>query len=285
MRPLLALLLLSNPVVAQSAWKSLADGIDYTTFTLVQAPDHGDGKLHVVRVDPSRADLKLILASEQRVANRTAGAWAEGLGLVVAMNAGMFETDHRSNVGYLRNGKHFNNSRWSAKYQSALVLGPNTPGCPQATMVDLDAKQFREAQCQLRLAKQPESLRLGEYATVVQNLRLIKTGGRNVWKPRARRWSEAAVATDIEGRLLFLFSRSPLSMHEFNEKILALPLGIDRAMHVEGGPEASLSIRSDSLALDLSGSFETGFNENDFNVQQWPLPNVIGVISRPTTSR
>jgi len=48
-------------------------------------------------------------------------------------------------------------------------------------------------------------------------------------------------------------------------------------MHVEGGPEASLSIHTGELELDLSGSCETGFNANDLNHTQWPIPNVLGV--------
>jgi len=56
-----------------------------------------------------------------------------------------------------------------------------------------------------------------------------------------------------------------------------LPLGIERAMHVEGGPEASLSIHTASLTLDLNGSYETGFREDDQERHQWPIPNVLGV--------
>jgi hypothetical protein len=47
-------------------------------------------------------------------------------------------------------------------------------------------------------------------------------------------------------------------------------------MHAEGGPEASLSVRG-AVKLDLSGSFETGFVENDLNMRQWAIPNVLGV--------
>lgn len=48
-------------------------------------------------------------------------------------------------------------------------------------------------------------------------------------------------------------------------------------MHVEGGPEASLSIHTGGVDLDLCGSYETGFNENDSNTHQWAIPNVLGV--------
>jgi hypothetical protein len=49
-------------------------------------------------------------------------------------------------------------------------------------------------------------------------------------------------------------------------------------MHLEGGPEASLSIHVPGLDLDLCGSYETGFLEDESNKEQWPLPNVIGVL-------
>jgi hypothetical protein len=133
-------------------------------------------------------------------------------------------------------------------------------------MVDLDEPGARE--------------KLSGYQMVVQNLRLIKSvqgQGHNVWHDQPRRWSEAAVALDEHLRVLFLFSRTPFSMAEFNRRLLALPLGIQRAMHVEGGPEASLSIHAGGIDADYVGSYETGFVENDDNVEAWRIPNVLGV--------
>jgi hypothetical protein len=82
--------------------------------------------------------------------------------------------------------------------------------------------------------------------------------------PRSRKkWSEAAIAADAEGRIWFVHSRAPFSMHEFNEKLIAL--GVVRAMHVEGGPEASLSVKDIG---DFEGSYETNFREDDKNREQ-----------------
>jgi hypothetical protein len=78
----------------------------------------------------------------------------------------------------------------------------------------------------------------------------------------------------------FVFSRRPYCMHDFNAKLVALPLGITTAMHVEGGPEASLSIHGGGIDLDLNGSYETSFNENDDEQKPWPIPNVLGVARR-----
>jgi hypothetical protein len=66
-------------------------------------------------------------------------------------------------------------------------------------------------------------------------------------------------------------------MHEFNELLLSLPLDVRQAMHLEGGPEASLSIHVPGIDLDLCGSYETGFRLDDGNRDQWPIPNVLGI--------
>ena len=70
------------------------------------------------------------------------------------------------------------------------------------------------------------------------------------------------------------------SMADFNQKLLSLSLGITAAMHVEGGPEASLSIHAGGIDLDLNGSFETGFNEDETQLRQWPIPNVLAIRRR-----
>lgn len=258
----LTILQLGLAASGPTPWRPLAEGVEYASFRLAESPDIGDGLLHAVRIDPARAELRVLLASEQGGAPRTAKEWTGGFGLTVAINAGMFDTDHRSNVGYLRHGSHVNRPSWN-QYQSVLAAGPSKPGLPAAEVVDLDAEGARE--------------RLAGFQTVIQNLRLIKGEGQNVWKPNGRRWSEAALAMDRQGRLLFLFSRTPLAMHDFNRRVLELRLGVVRAMHLEGGPEASLSLRAKGLALDLSGSYETGFFESNGNERQWPIPNVIGV--------
>jgi hypothetical protein len=69
-------------------------------------------------------------------------------------------------------------------------------------------------------------------------------------------------------------------MKDLNRILTRLPLEIVTAMHVEGGPEASLSIRAGEPHLHLSGSYETDFNQDDDNHQQWRIPNVIGVVGR-----
>jgi hypothetical protein len=243
--------------IAEVKWREVVPGVTYAAVELVQSPIAGDGVLHVVRIDPATAKLVAKAASAEDGKTRTAAEWSKDFRLAVVINAGMYEGDFSTHTGYFRSDQHVNSKRWVGKYQSVLAFG-----APGLVMIDRDVAEpvFEPA----------------KYSVVIQNLRLIKGPGKNVWPRSDKMWSEAALAVDRRGRLLFLFSRSPLTMHDFNEKVLALPLEITRAQHAEGGPEASLSIHAAGIDLDLSGSYETGFNENDDNLRQWSIPNILG---------
>jgi hypothetical protein len=246
------------------AWRALAAGVEYAAVKVDRPVPVGDGILHLLRVDGRKAELRAHFSSEPGEKARTAAGWCKSKGLLAAINLGMYQTDLRSSVGYARKGNHVNNGRINS-YRSFLAFGPRRPGLPAVTMLDGEDADV--------------SQRLAEYDVAIQNLRLIRGDAQNVWKQQSRRWTEAAVALDSEGRILFLFTRTPFSMWELNRLLLALPLKIAKAMHVEGGPEASLSIHAGGVNLDLNGSYETGFREDDTSREQWPLPNIIGVAA------
>ncbi len=248
---------------AVPVWRSLGRGAEYAVIPLRPRPAIGDGQLHVVRVDPALATLRARIAAQLGGGPRTARGWCDGPRVAAVINAGMYDRDLSTHTGFLRVGDRIASARWVRKYSSILLLGARLANLPAATIRDA-----------------PPGSRAADFAgydTVIQNLRLIRDPAVNVWAPSDRRWSEAAIALDRGGRILFLFCRSPLTMHDFNALVTSLPLGVMRAMHVEGGPEASLSVRGPGIEVDLAGSYETGFNAADDNVKQWPLPNVVTV--------
>jgi hypothetical protein len=263
---LLGVLVSGAPLLAADlAWKVLEPGIEYAAARPPAPRPLSlpiDDQVHLVRIDPQRRSVEAVMAGAGDGRPRTAAEWCRERHLEVAINMGMYERDRRTNVGYARAPKYLNNRHWAAKYKSALGLGPLKSGARPLIMADLDDPAAKA--------------RLAEYGTVIQNLRLIQ-GGHSVWGTQERRWSEAAVAVDQQGRLLFIFSRYPYTMKELTDILLALPLAIDSAMHMDGGPPASLSIHAGSVNLDLNGSFETGALESDAVPVQSPIPNVLGV--------
>jgi hypothetical protein len=215
-------------------------------------------------VDPARYPLRLLSAKLLGLTrNPTAEQWVREHKVLAVINASMFQDDHRTSVGYMRDGDRVNNGRWN-RDNAVFAAGPRDPSLPPVQILD------RQCQDAPALA--------ARYRVLVQNIRMLDCAGRNVWARQDRRWSTASVGSDGAGRVLLIHARSPWSTHDFIEILRALPLDLKRLMYVEGGPEASLYLEVEGKAVVAEmGSFETGFREDDGNGTFWPLPNVIAV--------
>ena len=250
-----------------SVWTALAPGVALTRLKADAPTPVGDKTITVVRVDPKRWRLTLVTA-QKRTDNRTARAWAKAEGLVLATNAGMFDTDFRTHVGYMANGDRIHTQDVN-HYRSVAAFDPRGDA-PPFGIFDLDAPDTSMVSLRKR------------YRGLIQNLRLIKKPGANRWSVQTKRWSEAALGQDRQGRILFVFARSPYPMYVFNRQLLASDLGVVALQHLEGGPEAQLYVKVGATELELFGSYETGFRDDDSNDAAWPIPNVIGI--RPASS-
>ncbi len=265
---LLAMALVGASSSDGAGWRALEAGLELGEFKSNVLTIVGDSTVVVLRVDPALWDLRLVCASAAGVTgNPTARGWAERDGLTAAINAGMFATDHSTHVGYLRAGEHVNSAATN-QYKSVAALCPRREGIPRFRIFDLDGPGVSMAAIN------------ADYDCVVQNLRLIKRPRLNRWSQQEKMWSEAALGEDSRGRVLFIFSRSPYSVHDFNKVLMALPIDLQCAQHLEGGPEAQLYVRTPAFELELVGSYETGFHPTDGNHVAWPIPNVLGIVRR-----
>jgi len=222
--------------------------------------------VHVLRIDPRRWELTLHGLPSGGSVGYTAREWSRREGLVAAVNAGMYQADYRTHSGYMRaDGTVF--SRGTNGYLSAAAFGPVNPQDPAFRLFDLDEDTLSAVQAR--------------YRRVVQNLRLVKRPGENRWSPQERRWSEAALGEDLEGRALLIFCGAPLPLDRLIEALLALPLGLVAAQHLEGGTQAQLFVAAGEQTLELVGGYEGVFPAPDPNRPALPIPNIIGVRARP----
>ena len=251
-------------------WKLLAPGLELGTIAAKTASPVGDSKIFVVRVDPASWQLELTGRSlTGEPAGQTAREWAAGHGLAVAINAGMFAPDHKTHLGYMEFRGQVNNSQFNTYQSLAAFDARDLKSQPAFRIFDLDAPGVS-----LPAIRQ-------HYASLVQNPRLVKRPGVNRWSAQDKKWSEAALGEDKEGKILFVFSRSPFSMHDLNQELLSAGIGLVAAQHLEGGPEAQLYVKLGAFELEVCGSYETFFREDDGNATAWPIPNVLGVRRKP----
>ncbi len=219
--------------------------------------------LVVVRIDPTKYELRMIgVSNTEEREGLTAREWCGKHELIGAVNAGMFHEDYRTHVGYMRSGDHVNSGKVN-DYMSVAAFDPVRSDSPPFRIFDLENVSV-------------DVIKDG-YRSLVQNLRLIKRPGENRWSKQEKMWSEVALGEDEAGRMLWIFCRAPLSMHDFNRLLLSLPIDLVCAQHLEGGPEAQLFLEAGEMELEMVGSFESGFHPSDGNFRAWPVPNVIGI--------
>jgi len=268
-----AFLLLTSPGITNGPWQSLAPGMDLGTFPARQPGKSGDSVITILRIDPDRWSLEFIGLSIDGGSNgRTARQWSKAYHLTAAINAGMYGTDYRTHVGHLRFREHLHNDNVNA-YKSVAAFDPRRHGLPHFRIFDLDNPGVSMDTI------------LQDYASLVQNLRLIKRPGQNRWSQQQKRWSEAALGEDESGRILFIFCRSPYTMHDLNNELLGLGIGLVAAQHLEGGPQAQLYINVGDMEFEFSGSHGTSSRENDGVSVTWPIPNVLGVRPRASANK
>jgi hypothetical protein len=245
-------------------WQALERGLEVGMFDGPPG-EGGDGRIVIVRIDPSRFELKLLNASAPGEGElRSVRAWALHAGASAAINASMYQEDYRSSVSLMRTREHVNQRRLSND-KAVLAFDPIVSGVPAARIVDRECEDLREAE--------------QRYATLVQSIRMVSCDRRNVWAPSERRFSTAAIGVDAKGRVLFIHARTPWPVNELVKALLALPIELARAMYVEGGPEAQLFARGGGREVERVGGFEGVARAAD-NVRGWPVPNVVAAVRR-----
>ena len=255
-------------------WKAVEPGMELRFLEAQKEGVQSNSPIAILRIDSSLWDLEVLGTSRTgESSGHTARDWCQRHNLTAAINAGMFGTDQKTHLGYLRYREHVNNSHQN-NYQSVAAFDPRgSAGDSRFRIFDLDAPGVTFQGI------------LKDYASLVQNLRLVKRTGQNQWGQQERRWSEAALGEDRDGRILFIFSRVAFSMHDLNQELLASDIGLVAAQHLEGGPEAQLYLQAGQTKLEMFGSYETSFREDDNNAAAWPVPNILGVRPRAAKSQ
>lgn len=248
-------------------WEKLDNGLYLGEFDPNKKSRICNRKILILKIDPALHSFKLLCASEHGRKRRTLKQWCKEFGLLAGINASMYQSpDFLKSTGYMKNYKHFNNPRINKGFGSFMVFNPIDFFLPSVQIIDQ------------RLQDDWKVL-IERHHTIVQNYRMISNGKKIGWPQQGKIYSSAAIGRDIAGNVLFILSRSPYSTHDLIHILLALPINIKNAMYVEGGPEATLCLRSATKKKTFLGICEDDTREGEKDAG-CKLPNIIGVVKR-----
>jgi uncharacterized protein YigE (DUF2233 family) len=255
-----------DAVSKDDPWSKVETGLFFGQFDPPNETLVKDSKIIILKINPRYYSFKLLCASELGKIRLTPKEWCKKHNLIAAINAGMYQKDGLTNVGYMKNYSHLNNPRLNSTYKAVLAFNRVDVGVPEIQIIDLKCQDF-------------ETLR-SKYQTFIQGIRMIGCNQENVWSKQDRRWSLAVLGLDRDGSVLFILSEAPYSGHDFNNVLLSLPISIFNATYLEGGPEASLYFSATGMELEKVGIYGVGPDGSIVRSGAYPIPNVIGITKK-----
>ena len=258
------LVLSSNSIYSQSqkiSWQKIDSGLFYSEALSPIKSDIGDSKVTILKIDPHYYDFKLISAKEKIEDGRTLKEWVKLKGLIAAINAGLYQEDGKTNVGYMKNFNFINNNHLN-KDNTIAAFNRRDTTVPEIQIIDLKCQKWEELK--------------DKYNSYTQCIRMIDCNQNNTWRQQPEKYGMAVIAIDKQGNALFIFTRSPYSVHDFISILKLLPLNIYNAMYLEGSAPASFYLNYKGLEVEKTGSIMT----NGENGIAWELPNIIGIIKK-----
>ena len=110
------------PVEAGSGWQTLAPGMDIRRVQSRKQSLLGDSKITVLRMDLDLWELEISgIFQTGEAAGHTAREWSRKQKYTAVINAGMFESDGKTHLGYMRSRDRVFNGKVNS-YQSVLAF-------------------------------------------------------------------------------------------------------------------------------------------------------------------
>ncbi|MES2799397.1 MAG: phosphodiester glycosidase family protein [Bacteroidota bacterium] len=246
-------------------WTVLGKGVEYMEMIAPEKSSIGNSRLCVLRLDPEVLDFQLFNATRYNRTRLTAAEWADSFDLNIVINAGMYDMEngliHR---GYMKNGKHHNNPKFTPDYNSMIAFNPKDSSDSKFEIYDLTCDQWKTVKT--------------KYRCYAQGMRMIDCNGEAMeWGKKQQSCSMLVAAKDEYGKIWLIFSRSPYSHNKMIEFMKGFKEDLRNAIYLEGGPETSLYVDFKDHCIERIGSYVSDTYPTDSNPDFWKLPNVIGI--------
>lgn len=248
-------------------WRTVADGLD-----VAEMPVRAGGALVdtvlLTRIDPTRYRFEVRNGPS---GDREPLDWSVELGAAFVINASYFNRRGLPDTPFLQDGKPLGPASYDARH-GAFVADANG-----ARVVDLAGKDWKEAFA-------------GATDATVSYPMLIGDDGGTARAKGDPRWlaNRSFVGQDAQGKLVFGTTKDAFfSLPRLAEFLASSPLGLSRALNLDGGPLACQGVEVDGYERDFCGEFEMSVRDGRLSLlrpmlgsNRWGLAVVIAAVPR-----
>jgi hypothetical protein len=213
-------------------------GLAWGEFEIISDSSLQKSLIYVLRLNPDYYEFRLLSSAEDKCSPMSVKDWCVKYDYEIGFNAGMYAEDNKTTVGYCKNFDFMINNHFN-KHNSVFAFNSKNIDSAAAIILDRQCDDFDILQ--------------KEYHSLLQSIRMIGCTGENVWKQSPKTHSILSLAGDSSGHILLIFSRTPLSVHDFIEHVLTLDLKIIRMMYLEGSTPACLYVNNKNVNVSLGG--------------------------------
>ncbi len=245
-------------------FRTLQPGVEFATVQGDPYCRMGPSDIAVLRLDPRRVRLRM--AHYTQLPDRAPLDildWERRIGALAVFNAGQYYPDYSYMGLFVSQGKPISPHAHGV-FKAALVADPARGGAA-AHVLDLD--------------REPLPTDPLPWREVAQSFLLFDDTGKIHVRRSNLTTYRTIVGEDHQGRLLVISTEGGYTLYELAGLLRTLPLGLTRAMSMDGGEEATLTVNAGGFRYANFGHrLPNGEVPNPLRPTV-PLPAVVAVLA------
>ena len=228
----------SGNTLQEIKWKELAKGLSMTTISVSSMSWTGSDSITVIRIAADSWQFQPHYFKENKDRKRkSAHNWLESTNTNIVINAGQYDTNYKHLGWFIRDRKNMGSSLHPI-WKGLFVCQPKASNTePFMTIIDEE--------------KTPQTIELFPYTNAVQSLMLFDETGKirvNKSDKFARR---CIVSVGTDGFIYIFLTEGEVTLWNIAEFLRCHPLNLDKAMSMDGGAQAQLSLKTDKFELNM----------------------------------
>ncbi len=212
-----------------NTWTTVSPGIEVRTEKWTDPANDVDSVV-ITRLDPHHVHLKIAYLPDGPL---TMSAWMKKMQGKVIINGGYFDKNNHPTGLLVDDGQTFGSS-----YQGfGGMFSVDNQG--NVSVRSLSQQPYDSANDQLTQATQSSPM-------------LMLNGKRTQFSADAANQRRTVIATDKQGRLLFITSSSPaFTLDEFADLLVSSDLSINNALNLDGGASTALYVNTPKQKISI----------------------------------